>query len=222
MRGLGVRSTESMEWRGKSSWSWAEDEDDEDMEKREEARERDPSESELSRRSGAAERSDTAALDARPPFRWRSSSFRDLAAEELDALDGVAGTGDGDGEGDADAGVFFSGVWTFLSRSSSRQRLEHVGALGENTYGSNASATEGRNVFTSSGVAGISAAGALCGSGSGSAAVAGCGRSGSSLPSANSSSAGSMVPDPPKLNSKSMNSLDTAAACSALHADTSP
>lgn len=64
--GFGVRSTESMEWRGKSSWSWAEEEDDDDMEKREEARERDASESELSRRSGATERS-----DARPPFRWR-------------------------------------------------------------------------------------------------------------------------------------------------------
>ena len=76
------------------------------MEKREEAREREASESELSRRSGDADRSDTAAPDARPPFRWRSSSFRDLAAEEFDALDGVAGTGDGDGEGDGDADGF--------------------------------------------------------------------------------------------------------------------
>ena len=32
MRGFGVRSTESREWRGKSSWSWAEDDDVEDME----------------------------------------------------------------------------------------------------------------------------------------------------------------------------------------------
>jgi hypothetical protein len=220
MRGFGARSTESTEWRGKSSWSCAEEEDEEDMEKREEARERDVSESELSRRSGAAERS-----DARPPpFRCRSSSFRDLAAEELDALEGVAGTGDGEGEVDGDAGGF-CGVCTFLSLSSSRQRLEHVGALGENTYGSNASGIEGRSVLTSSGVAGISAAaGAVCGSrsASGAASATGCGRSGSSLPSANSSSAGSMVPDPPKLNSKSMNSLDTAAACSALHAVASP
>lgn len=132
IRGFGVRSTESREWRGKSSWSWAEEEDDDDMEKREEARERDASESELSRRSGDTERSDAAAPDARPPFRWRRSSLRDLAADELDALDGVAGTGEGDcgGDGDADG---FCGVWTFLSRSSSRQRLEHVGALGENT-----------------------------------------------------------------------------------------
>ncbi|KAE8815357.1 hypothetical protein D1007_07327 [Hordeum vulgare] len=65
IHGFGVRPTESREWRGKSSGSWAE-EDNDDMEKREEARERDASESELSRRSGATERS-----DARPPFRWR-------------------------------------------------------------------------------------------------------------------------------------------------------
>lgn len=95
IRGFGVTSTESREWRGKSSWSWAEEEDEEEREKREEAREREASESELSRRSGAAaeERS-----DARPPlFRWRRSSLRDLAADELEALDGVAGTGDGEG-----------------------------------------------------------------------------------------------------------------------------
>ena len=67
MRGRGVGSTESSEWRGKSSWSWAEEEDDDESEKREEARESDASESELSRRSGAAERSDAAAPDARPP-----------------------------------------------------------------------------------------------------------------------------------------------------------
>jgi hypothetical protein len=132
MRGRGVGSTESREWRGKSSWSCAEDDDDEDSEKREEARERDASESELSRRSGAAERSDAVEHDARPPFRWRSSSFRDLAAEELDARDGVAAVGAGDADGDA-TGDAFCGVWTFRSRSSSRHRLEHVGALGENT-----------------------------------------------------------------------------------------
>ena len=138
MRGRGVGSTESRERRGKSSWSWAEEEDDDESEKREEARESDASESELSRRSGAAERSDAAAPDARPPpFRCRRRSFSDLAAEELDALDGVAavagGAGDADGDADRDG---FCGVCTFLSRSSSRHRLEHVGALGENTYGS--------------------------------------------------------------------------------------
>ena len=41
-------------------------------------RERDASESELSRRSGDTERSDEAAPDARPPFRWRSNSLRDM------------------------------------------------------------------------------------------------------------------------------------------------
>jgi hypothetical protein len=49
------------------------------MAEREVAGDSDVSESELSRRSGAAGRS-----DARPPFHWRSS-FSDLAAEELDA-----------------------------------------------------------------------------------------------------------------------------------------
>ncbi|KAE8774710.1 hypothetical protein D1007_52952 [Hordeum vulgare] len=97
IHGFGVRPAESREWRGKSSWSWEEEDDDEEMEKREEARERDALESELSRRSGTTERS-----DAQPLFRWRRRSLRDLAADELDALDGVVGTGKGDRGGDDD------------------------------------------------------------------------------------------------------------------------
>jgi hypothetical protein len=206
-----VGSTESREWRGKSSCSWQDDDDDDESEKREDARERDASESELSRRSGATERSDAAAPDARPPFRWSSSSLSDLAAEEFEDLDGVAAVAvDGDADVDADG---FVGVWTFFSRSSSLHLLEHVGALGENTYGSNtsaATATAGRTAFTSSGTA-FSASIATAFS-----AATGCGRSGSNFPSANSSSAGNMVADPPRLNSKSMNSFDTA--CSAATA----
>nr|CAB3448942.1 unnamed protein product [Digitaria exilis] len=216
-RGRGVGSTESREWRAeKSSWSWTEEDDDE-REKREEAREREVSESELSRRSGAAERSDE--VDARAPlFRWRSSSFSDLAAEELDALDGVAAVAAaGDADGDAAMDVFCGGgVWTFLSRRSSRHRLEHVGALGENTYGSiAASAAAGSTALTRSGVdGGISATSAVSRrtrSTSAAFPTAACGRSGRSFPSAKSSSAGSMVAAPPRLNSKSMKSLEIAA-----------
>ena len=225
MRGRGVGSMESRECRGKSSWSWPDEDDDDESEKREDARERDVSESELSRRRGAAERSD----DARPPFRWRRRIFSDLAAE-LDALDGVdaiaAGEADGDADGDGDG---FCGVWTFLSRSSSRHRLEHVGALGENTYGSSAaSAAAGCIALTGSGEGVASATSAVsrrsrCCSRSASVAAifpaAACGRSGSSFPSAKSSSAGSMVADPPRLNSKSMKSLEIAGG-SALDAVT--
>lgn len=217
---------ESREKRGlitMSSWeSWPpEEEDEEESEKREEASESDASESELSRRSGADARSD----DARPLLlllllllRWRRN-LRDLAADDVDEpvvvlLPGVLANADGEGEGlglceadDDDA---------LLSPSSSRHRLEQLGALGEKTYWSavaRPAAARSGFIVCSAGGGGIAcdlAGGgtAVQGSGSGAAAL----RSGSSLPSAKSSSAGSMLAaHPPKLlNSKSMKSFEMA------------
>jgi hypothetical protein len=61
--------------------------------------------------------------------------------------------------------------------------------------------------------AGIAASSACAGGGAaGSAGKGAAFRSGSSFPSANSSSAGSMVADPPRLNSKSMKSLEIAGS----------
>jgi hypothetical protein len=108
-------AAESREKRGltlaRSSWSWPPPELDEDeCEKREEASDREASESELSRRSGAEARSDAAPLDARPPLlRWRRN-FRDLAAEEpVAVLPGVfanAAAAEGDGDGDDALGLW--------------------------------------------------------------------------------------------------------------------
>ncbi len=206
MRGGLGSAAESRERRGMSSWSWPEEDDDDEREKREEARERDASESELSRRSGAEASSDAEAPDERPLFRW-SSSFSDLAAVEFIALPGVlAGADDGDGFGLCAAALF--------SPSNSRHRLEQLGALGEKTYGSAAStaAAAARSGFIGSEGAGIASG---CGGRGAAASISGTAaalRSGSSFPSAKSSSAGSMVAEPPRLNSKSMKSLDIAGS----------
>jgi hypothetical protein len=181
-------AAESREKRGltfaRSSWSCPPPElEDEECEKREEASERDASESELSRRSGADARSDAAPLDARPPLlRW-SRNLRDLAAEELVVfvLPGVfANAADGDGDGDDDALGLWAEAAARLSPSSSRHRLEQLGALGENTYWSAApAAAPPRIAFIGSGVAGIAsnnlgggAAAAVSGSGAAEAAAA--------------------------------------------------
>jgi hypothetical protein len=196
MRGRGVGSTESREWRGVGSTlsrERPEDDDAEEREKRDEARETEVSESELSRRSDGA---DEQSADARPPLRCRRSSLSDLAAVEVDARGGVSVAGD---EG-------FCGACTFLRRSSSRHRLVHVGALGENTHGSSAAA--GCSALTRSGAGdAVSTSDVSRRARSGAA-----GRSGSSFPSAKSSSAGSMVADPPRLNSKSKNSVEIAGS----------
>jgi len=131
--GFGSAAVESRERRGTSSWSWPEEDDDEESEKREDARESDASESELSRSSGADARSDAEAPDARPVFRW-SRSLSDLAAAEFAALAAgvlaAAAAGDGEGEGFA---LGLCAAAALLSPSSSRHRLEQLGALGENT-----------------------------------------------------------------------------------------
>jgi hypothetical protein len=132
MRGGLGSAAESRERRGTSSWSWPEEEDEEESEKREEAMESEASESELSRRSGADARSDAEAQDPRPVvFRW-SRSLSDLAAAELvDLAAGVLAAAAGDGEGLALVGLCAAAA--LLRPSSSRHRLEQLGALGENT-----------------------------------------------------------------------------------------
>jgi hypothetical protein len=75
----GARETGGVKARGGGDCASLVEREVEPMAEREVARDSDVSQSELSRRSGAAGRSDT-----RPPFHWRSS-FSDLAAEELDA-----------------------------------------------------------------------------------------------------------------------------------------
>jgi hypothetical protein len=158
-------AAESREKRGltlaRSSWSCPPPElDEEEWEKREEAREREASESELSRRSGADARSDAAPVDARPPLlRWRRN-LSDLAAEEpVVVLPGVfanAAAAEGDGDGDDDALGLWAEAAARLSPSSSRHRLEQLGALGENTYWSAApAAAPPRIAFIGSGVTGI-------------------------------------------------------------------
>jgi hypothetical protein len=96
-----------------------------------------------------------------------------------------------------------------LSPSSSRHRLEQLGALGEN-----ASASAARSGLVGSAGAGIIAAsGAGAGAGASGRGAAAAFRSGSSLPSANSSSAGSMVAESsPRQNWKSMKSLEIAGS----------
>nr|CAB3468732.1 unnamed protein product [Digitaria exilis] len=203
MRGGLGSAAESSERRGTSSWSWLEEEDEEEREKRDEARESDASESELSRRSGSD--ADDEAPDPRPPqpaaFRWRRS-FSDLAAAEFAALDAGVLAAAGDGEG-----LAFAAAAALLSPSSSRHRLEQLGALGENT-GLIGSAGAG----IASACGGGGGGGAVVASGSGVGAAGDGFRSGSSLPSAKSSSAGSMVAEPPRLNSKSMKSLEMAGS----------
>ena len=132
MRGGWGSAAESSERRGTSSWSCPEEDDDEESEKREDASDSDPSESELSRRSGADAWSDAAAPDARPAFRW-SRSLSDLAAAEFVALAADAGVLAAAGDADAEALVLgLCAADALLSPSSSRQRLDQLGALGEN------------------------------------------------------------------------------------------
>lgn len=97
------------------------------------------------------------------------------------SIDEVAVVADSDGDTDVNAEQLL-------------HLLEHVGAIGENTYGSNASATTtGRSVHS---VIASSGTGGVPPSYSPSSAPpdrCGCGRSRSSFPSANSSYDGNMV-----------------------------